>query len=78
MGKLKTEKFHETFFLKTRKTGYGEMDNPWDSKPSKISTFFSISVTALAFLAFAGYLLCMIVQAMKNKGRKRSIFVMSE
>lgn len=48
------------------------MDNPWDSKPSKISTFFSISVTALAFLAFAGYLLCMIVQAIKNKGSKKT------
>lgn len=39
------------------------------SKPSKIQTFFQISVTALAFLAFAGYLLCMIVQAIKSKGK---------
>lgn len=46
------------------------MENPWDSKPSKIQTFFQISVTALAFLAFAGYLLCMIVQAVKSKGIK--------
>jgi hypothetical protein len=43
------------------------MEHPWDSKPSKIQTFFQISITALAFLAFAGYLLCMIVQAIKAK-----------
>lgn len=45
------------------------MEDPWDSKPSKIQTFFQISITALAFLAFAGYLLCMIVQAIKTKGK---------
>jgi len=50
-----------------RKTGYGMMENPWDSKPSKVQTFFQISITALAFLSFAGYLLCMIVQAIKSK-----------
>jgi hypothetical protein len=44
------------------------LEAPWDSKPSKIQTFFQLSVTALAFLAFAGYLLCMIVQAIKAKG----------
>jgi hypothetical protein len=53
--------------LVSRKTGYGAVENPWDTKPSKIQTFFQISITALAFLAFAGYLLCMIVQAIKNK-----------
>lgn len=52
-----------------RKSGYGDLEGPWNSKPSKIQTFFQISVTALAFLAFAGYLLCMIVQAIKSKGR---------
>jgi hypothetical protein len=56
-----------------RKTGYGGgstgLEGPWDTKPSKIQTFFQISVTALAFLAFAGYLLCMIVQAIKSKGK---------
>ena len=56
----------------SRKTGYGGsssgLEGPWDSKPSKIQTFFQLSVTALAFLAFAGYLLCMIVQAIKAKG----------
>lgn len=45
------------------------MEDPWDSKPSKVQTFFQISITALAFLAFAGYLLCMIVQAIKTKGK---------
>lgn len=33
----------------------------------KISNIFSISVTTLAFLAFGGYLLCLIVQAVKAK-----------
>lgn len=51
-----------------RKSGYGDLEGPWNTKPSKIQTFFQISVTALAFLAFAGYLLCMIVQAIKSKG----------
>lgn len=54
---------------KFRKSGYGDLEGPWNTKPSKIQTFFQISVTALAFLAFAGYLLCMIVQAIKSKGR---------
>lgn len=39
-----------------------------DEKPTKIQKFFQLSVTALAFLAFGGYLLCMIVQAIKSKG----------
>lgn len=34
---------------------------------TKISNIFSMSVTTLAFLAFGGYLLCLIVQAVKNK-----------
>lgn len=33
----------------------------------KISNIFSMSVTTLAFLAFGGYLLCLIVQAVKAK-----------
>uniref|UniRef100_A0A1B0GMA2 Uncharacterized protein n=1 Tax=Phlebotomus papatasi TaxID=29031 RepID=A0A1B0GMA2_PHLPP len=36
--------------------------------PSKVQKIFQLSVTALAFLAFGGYLLCMIVQAIKSKG----------
>lgn len=39
-----------------KKGGYG-----------KISNIFSMSVTTLAFLAFGGYLLCLIVQAVKSK-----------
>ncbi|CAH0399999.1 unnamed protein product [Chilo suppressalis] len=34
---------------------------------SKLSKLFTVSVTALAFLAFGGYLLCLIVQAVKAK-----------
>lgn len=56
-----------------RKTGWSSaMENPWDTKPTKIQTFFQISITALAFLSFAGYLLCMIVQAIKSKGTRYS------
>lgn len=58
-----------------RKSGYGDLEGPWNSKPSKIQTFFQISVTALAFLAFAGYLLCMIVQAIKSKGRVTKLII---
>lgn len=60
-----------------RKTGWSSMENPWDSKPSKVQTFFQISITALAFLAFAGYLLCMIVQAIKSKGTRYSASLLS-
>jgi hypothetical protein len=34
---------------------------------SKISNLFTMSVTTLAFLAFGGYLLCLVVQAVKSK-----------
>jgi hypothetical protein len=55
-----------------RKTGWTSsssgLENPWEQKQSKVQTFFQLSITALAFLAFAGYLLCMIVQAIKAKG----------
>lgn len=34
---------------------------------TKISSIFSMSVTTLAFLAFGGYLLCLIVQAVRSK-----------
>ncbi|CAH2090325.1 unnamed protein product [Euphydryas editha] len=34
---------------------------------TKINNIFSMSVTTLAFLAFGGYLLCLIVQAVKSK-----------
>ncbi|CAG9788048.1 unnamed protein product [Diatraea saccharalis] len=35
--------------------------------PSKLSKLFTTSVTTLAFLAFGGYLLCLLVQAVKAK-----------
>jgi hypothetical protein len=59
-----------------RKTGYGGsgLEDPWEQKQSKIQTFFQLSITALAFLAFAGYLLCMIVQAIKAKGMHAFLF----
>lgn len=41
---------------------------PEDTKQSKVQSFFQLSITALAFFAFGGYLLCMIVQAIKSKG----------
>lgn len=34
---------------------------------SKLGNLFSMSITTLAFLAFGGYLLCLIVQAVKAK-----------
>lgn len=34
---------------------------------SKISSIFTMSVSTLAFLAFGGYLLCLIVYAMRSK-----------
>lgn len=37
------------------------------TKGGKVNKFFALSVTTLAFLAFGGYLLCLIVQAIKNK-----------
>lgn len=39
-----------------------------DEPQSKVQSFFQLSITALAFFAFGGYLLCMIVQAIKSKG----------
>lgn len=41
----------------------------WQKKGTKkgLSTIFQMTITALAFLAFAGYLLCLLVQAIKAK-----------
>lgn len=51
------------------KVGYDEPSHGWvEEKPSKVQKIFQMSVTTLAFLAFGGYLLCMIVQAIKSKG----------
>lgn len=49
-----------------RKMDYEEGLFKKDGK-SKISNIFTMSVTTLAFLAFGGYLLCLIVQAVKTK-----------
>ncbi|CAG4961995.1 unnamed protein product [Colias eurytheme] len=40
---------------------------------SKLSNIFSMSVTTLAFLAFGGYLLCLIVHAMRAKHNTTSV-----
>lgn len=57
--------------FRREKVGYEET---WvEEKPGKIQKIFQLSVTALAFLAFGGYLLCMIVQAIKSKGWSLSI-----
>lgn len=58
------------FFLALRhKVGYPSDGGGWeDEKSTKIQKVLHFSITALAFLAFAGYLLCMIVQAIKSKG----------
>ncbi|XP_044749499.1 uncharacterized protein LOC123310156 [Coccinella septempunctata] len=44
---------------------YDEHDHKKGGKDVK--NFFQLAVTALAFLAFGGYLLCLIVQAIKSK-----------
>lgn len=50
---------------------YGVQHEDSNSKKSggkkSIQSIFQISVTTLAFLAFGGYLLCLIVQAIKGK-----------
>uniref|UniRef100_A0A6P7GEK9 Uncharacterized protein LOC114341397 n=1 Tax=Diabrotica virgifera virgifera TaxID=50390 RepID=A0A6P7GEK9_DIAVI len=43
---------------------YYEKDN---SKSHKIQSIFQLSVTSLAFLAFGGYLLCLLIHAIKAK-----------
>ncbi|KPI92585.1 hypothetical protein RR46_13806 [Papilio xuthus] len=44
-----------------------DYEDGYKKEVSKISNIFSMSVTTLAFLAFGGYLLCLIVQAIKSK-----------
>lgn len=57
---------NEILFHYREKVGYEES---WvEEKPSKVQKIFQFSVTSLAFLAFGGYLLCMIVQAIQSKG----------
>ncbi|XP_065363279.1 uncharacterized protein LOC135956656 [Calliphora vicina] len=62
-----------TMALVAEQRGYADSHSsyePWqpEEKPSKLQTLFHISVTALAFLSFGGYLLCLIVQSIKSKG----------
>ncbi|KAK9870010.1 hypothetical protein WA026_006105 [Henosepilachna vigintioctopunctata] len=45
---------------------YEEHDSKKGSKKG-IENFFQLSITALSFLAFGGYLLCLIVQTIKGK-----------
>jgi hypothetical protein len=42
-------------------------------KKGSISTIFQASVTALSFLAFGGYLMCLIVQAIRAKSASMAI-----
>ncbi|CAG9854176.1 unnamed protein product [Phyllotreta striolata] len=55
--------------LKDRGGGhyYYEDDHEKNSKKNKIQTIFQLSVTSLAFLAFGGYLLCLLIHAIKGK-----------
>ena len=54
--------------------GGGGGHGPWEppskgkSKKGSISSIFQMSITALSFLAFGGYLLCLIVNAIRNGG----------
>ncbi|XP_046803508.1 uncharacterized protein LOC124419130 [Lucilia cuprina] len=62
-----------TMALVAEQRGYAVSHPSYESwqheeKPSKLQTLFHISVTALAFLSFGGYLLCLIVQSIKSKG----------
>ncbi|GLV37347.1 hypothetical protein CBL_10686 [Carabus blaptoides fortunei] len=47
----------------------GSYETSWQKKGGKkgLSTIFQISITALAFLAFGGYLLCLLMQAIRAK-----------
>lgn len=49
--------------------GGGGVWKGYDESSGKLQKLFQFSITALAFLAFGGYLLCMIVQAIKSKGK---------
>lgn len=60
-------KFFVQKYYFRHKTGWA---SEWEEeKPSKVQKVLHYSITALTFLAFAGYLLCMIVQAIKSKGK---------
>ncbi|KAJ8922861.1 hypothetical protein NQ315_007896 [Exocentrus adspersus] len=46
---------------------YDDSSSSYKDKSSGIQSIFQISVTTLAFLAFGGYLICLLVQAVKGK-----------
>lgn len=54
-------------FKKPLQRGSHEMWQKKGNSKSKLSSIFQIAITALAFLAFKGYLLCLLVQAIKSK-----------
>lgn len=49
------------------KRGGHEHEHEHEEEKSKIQSIFQLSVTALAFLSFGGYLLCLIVNAIRAK-----------
>lgn len=46
---------------------HDDYDDHHQNEKSKIQSIFQLSVTALAFLSFGGYLLCLIVNAIRSK-----------
>lgn len=50
-------------------SGYDHKHVFKEKKSKFLSTLFQISIVSLAFLAFGGYLLCLIVQAIKAKAQ---------
>ncbi|XP_056636619.1 uncharacterized protein LOC130445127 [Diorhabda sublineata] len=46
---------------------YYQENNVKNTKSSKIQSIFQISITSLAFLAFGGYLLCLLIHAINSK-----------
>lgn len=52
----------------------------WEEKggDTKISKIFQLTITTLSFLAFGGYLLCLVITAIKrNSGQGNNVIVLS-
>lgn len=64
--------------LKTTKSkDVKRVDYEEDSKDKgSIQSIFQVSVTALAFLAFGGYLVCLVTQAINNQSTGQQVIVM--
>lgn len=63
--------------LKTNTKDVKRLDKGDDSKDKgSIQSIFQISVTALAFLAFGGYLVCLVTQAINGKNGTQQVIVM--